>query len=103
VELFAITILGVSIGGARFALIVVGAVLIGGAVAYCPCAAGDRGASGLRTPARPCGKEERPGRDLVLRGVRRRIHLERAGGPSLTKDRPWGERAGRNSTVVQYA
>jgi hypothetical protein len=34
VELLAITILGVSLSGARFALIVVGAVLIGGAVAY---------------------------------------------------------------------
>jgi hypothetical protein len=34
VELLAITIFGVSISGARFALIVVGAVLIGGAVAY---------------------------------------------------------------------
>ena len=34
VELLAFTILGVSLSGARFALIVVGAVLIGGAVAY---------------------------------------------------------------------
>ena len=34
VELLAITILGVSLSGARFALNVVGAVLIGGAVAY---------------------------------------------------------------------
>ena len=33
-ELLAITILGVSLSGARFALIVIGAVLIGGAVAY---------------------------------------------------------------------
>jgi hypothetical protein len=34
VELLAITVLGVSISGPRFALIVVGAVLVGGAVGY---------------------------------------------------------------------